>query len=310
MSYEICYSKNFIKTSKGYLMLVLSGSNNTYECRARRDRREREWTIYYCQKFTRFVSEQEVLDFISQDEHYDFCVCNGKNVYGTKAVIDFYKSGFRNARTIEEWLEHGRFVYTDGHKSRLYGGLELCLIHRGDEWYKDNYINVKTTQELEEAIEKLAPYHNAKDTWLHIGFCSNEKVVYTAEKKAIEGQCVLKLKRGSDDYLTAENKIVTGIENAHVFDTYEEAQDFYNNKTYYACKIVKYDLKRMGGKNYVIRVDDRGYFVKFSKYGYRYTCYLQKETARMTEKKALENIAKLKAIFGEERHFEAVRLGA
>ena len=65
MSYEIVYSRNFIKTNRGILPLVLTGSNNDYTWTGRRWRRSRSWACFYGNKHME-ASADDLLLFFSK----------------------------------------------------------------------------------------------------------------------------------------------------------------------------------------------------------------------------------------------------
>jgi len=307
MSYEICYSKNFIKTSKGYIPLVLSGSNNCYEYNFGKERRERTWTIYWCKELTKISSEQEILDFITKQykdsEYGDFCVFNGKNVYGYEAILNFYKNGIKNARTVEEYLSYGKYKYTNGTGGKVYG-LDVFLMHYDKDtgnWRQDNRRNIRTTSELENAIEELQQYHNCKDTWLEIKFTTNEKIVCELPK-TIDGACIVKYKaRYLAETTTSGYVLVKDKNQAKVFNTYDEAAKVSNQ---YGMKIIKWVKCKEIAKDFMVRIKDYGYFAKFSKYGYRYS---YQPLEKFTEKRAKEILEKLQRMFGDKREFELVR---
>lgn len=120
MSYEIVYARQFIKTPKGIIPLVLCGSNNCTEFRYGRERREREWGTMFDFFFTKPLYEESEIKTIVDDicekykENNQWFVFRNKWVYN-KELQTFYKNGAKKALTLEEIITNSNISYVRCH---------------------------------------------------------------------------------------------------------------------------------------------------------------------------------------------------
>lgn len=129
MSYEIVYSRQFLKIDEKIIPLVLYGSNNCYEVTWKgKERRERSWnTMYFGANTWIAQTEDKIMERINSycnREYQEHFVRNGKWV-DDKGLIRFFQNGIKNAKTIEELQEEYYFrglcgyisIWSDGNNS-------------------------------------------------------------------------------------------------------------------------------------------------------------------------------------------------
>ena len=107
MSYEIVYSKQFLKIDGKIIPLVLYGSSNCQQFVNGKWRRSREWDAMYITGSNKSIvfTEKEIIKEIElccdggkYQEHFMY---NGKFV-DDKGLIRFFQNGIKNAKTIEQ----------------------------------------------------------------------------------------------------------------------------------------------------------------------------------------------------------------
>ena len=132
MSYSIIYGRQFVKTTKGIIPMILSGSNNCTEFIQGREVLERNWyPMTLSNKDKRIaIPAEELLErarAISTGDgaDYEFAKQGGKWLY-CKDVLKWVESGIRNAMNIERinffrpnTPLHGRIVVWRGDKREL-----------------------------------------------------------------------------------------------------------------------------------------------------------------------------------------------
>ena len=106
MSYSIIYGRQFVKTTKGIIPMILSGSNNCTEFIQGREVLERNWyPMTLSNKDKRIaIPAEELLErarAISTGDgaDYEFAKQGGKWLY-CKDVLKWVESGIRNAMTL------------------------------------------------------------------------------------------------------------------------------------------------------------------------------------------------------------------
>lgn len=114
MSHEIVYDRRFIRTPKGYVPMILSGSNNCTEPAWGKngrvyERRERHWWAFTPRRHEGpLITEEKYLEYIQacneEREPGELFVQNGKWVY-TNQWAAWVKRGCRDAKTLEEYLQ-------------------------------------------------------------------------------------------------------------------------------------------------------------------------------------------------------------
>lgn len=301
MSYEIVYNRAFIKTTRGIIPLILTGSNNCYEYTFRgRERREREWSVFYGNKHIE-IDEQDLLTFISdnaKNNDYEFCMFRGKWVY-YKDAYDFYKQGIKNAHTIEDYIEYGR----QNKRWRL-GDLR-CFVSDWSKGY-DKHFNtlekhISTTADLEAWIDEAKKYIGTKDNiYMCFKWLSNEPITYK-EPKILKGKVIIAYTPRKSVYISGLYALTSCKKEALVFDNQAVAEAYckennYNTELY---KIIKYNPHEKNYKNYVISLGHGAYIYRKTRYGFRYI-YSKKDAQRMEKKKALSLIEHLTQRFKEK----------
>lgn len=208
MSYEIVYNRAFIKTTRGIIPLILTGSNNCYEYHLGRERRERDWGCFWGNKHIE-IDEQELLTFISDkaDEKYEFCMFRGKWVY-YKDAYKFYQQGIKNAHTIENWLKYGTY---GKYGSKM--GYLTCYVSDWRGGYENHFKtlekNITTTSELEAWLDEAKAY--VKDDndkcFIELRYSINEPLIYH-EPKQIDGKCIITCNRHKGVYNNPKIKTI------------------------------------------------------------------------------------------------------
>lgn len=102
MSYTIMYGRQFIRTGRSIIPLVLCGDNNVSECINGREVRERHWTVYGGRQIE-FTSEEYMKlaeSFCGGADQQHFM--RGGKWVDDKAWISWVKNGIKQAKTIEE----------------------------------------------------------------------------------------------------------------------------------------------------------------------------------------------------------------
>jgi len=300
MSYEICYSRAFIKTNRGIIPLVLSGSNNCTEFKHGKERRERDWGTFYGNRFIE-KNASEILDFFkNKDDKSDFCKYRGKWLNYCDAY-DFYLKGIKNALYLEEYLKNGLFRNTQG---RTYGIHYLkCYVHNWAvehgkiELEKD----ITTTEDLEAWLDDARAYIGNDNNNKFICFMFNDNEAISVRKKTnIKGACIIKDKNWFLSTNDAQKwECAYDVAGALIFDNAEQAEKHIEamrekwGSSVNRLKIVKYDAnKKEQVKNCYIHINNFGYFVKFTRYGYRYT-YSLCDMNKMTQQRAKQVLKKL-----------------
>lgn len=315
MSYEICYSRNFIKTHRGIIPLVLAGSNNCTEFKHGGERRERDWCVFYGNKHIE-KSASDLLAQFEKKDNDDFCKFRGKWLT-FKDAYNFYKLGIKNALYLEDYLRDGLYRNTKGHTYHI-SNLR-CYISDWSEGYEKHKLllerDITTTADLEAWLDEArALIGDVKEKYICLRFNDNEAI--SVKKQAdIKGACVIKDKKW---YLSTSDAdkwtCVRDLQDALIFESGEQAQkhieamrDKWGSYSVDRLKIVKYNANtKTPVKNCYVKIDGYGIFARFSKYGYRYS-YCLCDEFKMTEAKAKKVVEKLRSLFGDKRTFEIVK---
>ena len=323
MSYEIVYSRNFIKTERGILPLGLAGSNNCYEYTWRGERREHNWGCLYFE--FGFYSKDQIMGKIKSftpSEYQQHFKLRGKWV-DDKALIKFYENGIKEAHTVEEWLENN---VTYCGKSK-YNTKSLDVGVCG--WEREKFGNhiktlmksISTEQELlawyDEAKKYVAENQEKYDLYLNISFGSGiDCVTYKKEKieKEIKGQVLIKHNKKYYIHKDSKYHSTSDINDARIFENQDQAKEYIESEKQkgYSVKnysIVSYDkeIKRLNSKNCIIKFDN-GYYCRKTRYGFNYS-YSQSGATKMDEKKALSLIEHLKEYWSKYT-WQLVKVGS
>lgn len=164
MSYEIMYDRKFIRTTRGFIPMILSGSNNCTEIRyslsgRRSERRERHWWAWI-PKSMPFKDHTEAeylkqIDILTKDTpNHELFRWNG-NWLTDRQWRKWFQKGCKAALTLEEYRASNRVCSFVGYISVNYG------IDEPDATELKQYIH--TTEELEHWLDQA----NAKVKEIH-----------------------------------------------------------------------------------------------------------------------------------------------
>ena len=297
MSYEIVYSKQFIKVESGIIPLVLAGSSNCWDAN---NRRERSWGVFFNGFAKRIMTTDEITQYIEKlattSSTQEFFVKGGKWITASELKA-FFKSGIKNAKTIEQ-------IIADGKQNKWRTpSLEVKLSFCGHEngvfkQYNIETRAIKTTEELEKAIAELLPRANYKNVFLEVRFDANEPITFKPTSKAFNGRALLKYKNRYVAKSDVLHRMTTtkSKDQATIFDSFEDADAY--RKTlgeYFAneVKIVKYTPSPTR-EHYIRFTDEKGnygYLVKATRGGgFRYSYTPSKAFTHSEAEKMIRNI--------------------
>ena len=264
MSYEIIYYKQFIKISNDkFVPMILAGSNNCTEFTNGRERRSRSWfphtymlngklygSLTEMVKTAEEIRKQIINRKDNAEEYIDrnFGYYEGLEIKGTdttyQAFVNLFKNGCKKAKTVEELTALYITVV-----------VENGYISYDDKTTERKQMNVKTTEELINAIDELTEYY--KGTKIGVTIRYNNSTDYVVNK----------LKKSSG---------VTWVER--------------HNK-----RSEKLQLLNDAKDTFQIKLPNGGYLVKLTKYGYKYVMYEGYPGKRfLTEKDGNTYLNKLK----------------
>lgn len=148
MSYEIVYNRHFLKIDGKIIPLTLHGSNNCYMVAYNgREKRERYWSALYLGENTMIAqTENDIMERINSycgGDYQEHFKRNGKWI-DDKGLINFFKNGIKNAKTIEELKEKYYFSGLCGYFS-IWNKMD-CKI--------ENRVNIYSSDELREYLIK------------------------------------------------------------------------------------------------------------------------------------------------------------
>lgn len=246
MSYEIVYAKQFIKTNKYIIPMVLMGSNNCTMYYGGREIRERDWTPLsnnlVCKNEEELMKEIEKWLGSKYQEHFKY---NGKWV-DDKALIRFMKNGIKNALTIEEIKEQ------TGYSAICY--LSIWEEHENkQELFETISKNVDFETWLEKAKQRIENKKDDEQIYYYIGW-HTIKPLGAIKQTNITGQVIAKSR---DLYIKIEDNelyFVTKRQYATVFESIEQAKNIIKNTNdTYQIKYIKYNTPNQKEKNFVIQ---------------------------------------------------------
>ena len=167
MSYDIAYNRQFIRTSRGVIPLVLIGSNNVTENHTTgHERRAREWTPYWQKAEFIEMDPDAILEkvksvFPSQyQQHFKY---HSKWI-NDAGLLRFFQRGIKEALTLEELKDRAAFpasVSLCGYIS-LWDKSPAAFHHHIEvhEW-------MDTTDKLEKWLDQAAAFV-ADDNGIHV----------------------------------------------------------------------------------------------------------------------------------------------
>ena len=150
MSYDIIYGRQFIRTTRGIIPLVLGGSNNCTMFYGGKEIRERHWFVPYgddwidCPEAVLLEKAEKRLGGPGRSE--EECLVIGSKWANCGEFLRYLRNGVKNARPIEEICELRPGQY-----------LSCLLSHYNaisDPWQHDLQQEIRTTPELELWIDQ------------------------------------------------------------------------------------------------------------------------------------------------------------
>lgn len=196
MSYEIIYSKQFIKLSNDrFIPMVLAGSNNCYEVNWNgREKRSRSWNnlTYFALEGETAGTLDEMLanleehnnDYRKRNPDYDesrYGYFASLEIRGTKTnwgnLLGLYKTGCKKALSVEELNENGIhfFVYSYPHEAE-----EEKLRAISMEPFHTVF---KTTEEIEDFIQNVEPKLKAAKISFYYSMNASEEQITRIRRK-------------------------------------------------------------------------------------------------------------------------------
>lgn len=275
MSWEIVYGKQFIRTNKGIIPLMLNGSNNCWDGR----KRERNWNVLFNRFYDKYIYTEEeinnIIDDMCKNTTYEewFKTSYSGSFLNNEELKRFYKNAIKKALTVEEIMKFS------------YATLKVSFC----DWSDHVPVNsmqeyIKTTEQLENwvknALEKRA---DRSSQFLSISFGGDKapKIKKVQLSKDFKDNDKVFIKLKSRYVIEISEKSITTIkdkEEAKVF-TYKEAKELFAlpEMKHWGLKIVKYSPTKE--KNYILqfRNDEKhigGYIARKLKYGFNYSCRL------------------------------------
>ena len=260
MSHTIVDDRQVIKTPTGYTFAVLHGDNNVTTGHGKYEKRARDWSCWILNK-----TEQEVEEYFSDwlnrtNEH--FKTLNGKWV-DDAALVRWYKTGLKNAKTIEEIRALApnqalHLLLSIWDKSKDYKDPDY---HRAEnvEW-------VQTTEDflawVAKAEERIANKKESESIYIKTGFHYDEPLKLP-KNSTLEGpvlamygkKCYI-IELSKDGYWKTASPDIT---QAIVFDSVEAARKACHS-TGKSIKFISAERKEkaMAEGLYVIQMDKDG----------------------------------------------------
>ena len=295
MSYEICYAKNFIRTTRGIIPLALMGSSNCTEYIGGREVLERGWTILGTGNDIE-LPEKEIInrakpvtDTLKDHELFMFnsrwvCHCPTKEGGGIDYLV-WMKNGCRDACTLEE--------YKDSRAT-----LKLhCGIYRAT----GNYTNSGMVPEMDEYVSST----EALEKWIDgakafISGCADRcyPVMEFPGRNGIKkpqpdmkGQVIVKKGRAYiSSFIKNGANLTYNIHEAQIFEDAQTAKDALHEHFMHGYTLVSAErIKVCSDRDYIITLDGR-IFERLTARSIRFTHSNPKRFK--TEKQALDYIEK------------------
>ena len=150
MSYEIIYGRQFIRTTRGIIPLILSGSNNCSMFYQGREIRERDWGVAYGDAWLE-RPEAELLEDaetrLGADRKDEECLVIGRKWVTCGGFLQYIRNGIKNAMTIEDVcrLKSGQFLRCM---------VSYCNKAVDSLWERELYRLIRSTPELERWIDE------------------------------------------------------------------------------------------------------------------------------------------------------------
>lgn len=173
MSYSIEYNRQFIRTEKGYIPLVLMGDNNVYDGSGARARRSRSWCVLSNSLF--IVSKEELLDFMKSIENpYNQHWKRGGKWISNSGLFTWVRSGCASACSLDALRIFNPCLY-----------ITASLILYDKEFHRKEELkeNLKSSEDLENWSEKAKAFIEGIDksgswSWYYHIDLSSEEIVH------------------------------------------------------------------------------------------------------------------------------------
>jgi hypothetical protein len=301
MSYTIIYDRRFIRTTRGIIPVILSGSNNCTEYVNNREVLERDWDVY-----NRRLLELPEGAFMGEiHSMFDGCESevfkwHARWVEG-KNVISWFQNGINSAMTIEEYV-----------KNNPGQGLtcRLSIWSRGDTYEHSEELTkyyVYTTHDLEEWLDAAYARRDEltdKDVYVVIGFVGRLPLKSKPVMK-YAGTVAVKIR---NQYVKdfEKDKSISFSPNpadAIIFSNIEDARE----KIGYHWKNMRFvkAATAFTNKPYVIIVSgglrNGAYVQKRTKNTLHFSCNADSAMHFVSEKNALRYIDELKKHYSEKK---------
>ena len=295
MSYEIIDGRQFIKTTRGVLPLILGGSNNCTMYYGGREIRERSWFLMCGQNWLE-CSERDLLGKaedmfggadLSREEGTKY---GGKWLNGAD-FLTFIERGMKYAKTIEEVRELCPNQSLSCHVS--------YYVEDGESWASDLRENICETDKLEAWIDaarelekSLYMDNNIKYVGINISFqgIAPLNIERAVQRNRAAGPVIAKMK---SRYVTDATKnsisYSVRIEDAMVFPCVDEAMDQLP-RAFGPYRFVSAGAKDMAkAKNTVLIVKSgfrTGYYIKSLSRSRLYFASRKQDAKRFSTEKA------------------------
>lgn len=298
MSYEIIYDRQFIRTTRGIIPMILSGSNNctefTWDARGRtHERRERRWWAWVPGKLmTKDHSEKEYMNEISLcQDGSDRQMCKFRNRWLTLDQWGkWFHNGCRAAVTLEDCFAFNPI-------QSFTGCLRIYPASTEFAHTEEMFQYLHTTAELEawldaantRAKKAKEEYGDASAVYILLEFTRKEPLY-----KVSRAECEVMVKREHQFVSHYENgerlkrlTYTSNPEDACVFANAQEALKEIGN-TWDHLKIVKAE-PQLRKKTYVLMLQHGTFaerYISRKRGGYLHTTSLSKDAIRFTSPKA------------------------
>ena len=251
MSYDIAYNRQFIKTSRGVIPLVLIGSNNVTETRTTgHERRAREWAPYWQKRGAIEWAPAALMNKVAYglpseyNQHFKY---HGRWV-DDAGLLRFFQHGIKDALTLEELKDRAAFpssVSLCGYVS-LWDKSPTSFHHqiKVHEW-------MDTTEQLEIWLDKASAFV-ADDNGIHVcniclafqceGICSGLKELQR-KKSSREVRC--KIRERGDFFVlrSSSNRYLVKLTSRHISTTsFADAAKPFSSKREAERYIAKYNF--------------------------------------------------------------------
>lgn len=150
MGYEIIYGRQFIRTTRGIIPLILSGSNNCSMFYHGREIRERSWGVLYGDAWLE-CPEADLLNNaearLGADRKDEQCLVIGSEWVTCGGFLHYICNGVKNALSIEDIcrLKHGQYLSCM---------VSYCGKSSDSRWERELQKSIRTTPELEPWIDE------------------------------------------------------------------------------------------------------------------------------------------------------------